>query len=102
MNAIAQPVPGGPLRRASDLLYTRRGLLLLALLAPPLLWFGVVYLGWRATSTLSLACRRIRGERVAVSMPWAPGIETRSMRGGQLLAISSLSLSRSINSVSLR
>ena len=32
-------------RRASDLLYTRRGLLLLALLAPPLLWFGVVYVG---------------------------------------------------------
>ena len=31
--------------RISDLLYTRRGLLLLALLAPPLLWFGVVYLG---------------------------------------------------------
>ena len=29
----------------SDLLYTRRGLLLLALLAPPLLWFGVIYLG---------------------------------------------------------
>ena len=36
---------GGPLRRLSDLLYTRRGLLLLALLAPPLLWFGVIYLG---------------------------------------------------------
>ena len=32
-------------RRISDLLYTRRGLLLLALLAPPLLWFGVIYLG---------------------------------------------------------
>lgn len=32
-------------RRVSDLLYTRRGLLLCALLAPPLLWFGVVYLG---------------------------------------------------------
>ncbi|MFN0186952.1 MAG: ABC transporter permease [Aquabacterium sp.] len=32
-------------RQVSDLLYTRRGLLLLALLAPPLLWFGVVYLG---------------------------------------------------------
>ncbi len=32
-------------RRTSDLLYTRRGLLLLALLAPPLLWFGVIYLG---------------------------------------------------------
>ncbi len=32
-------------RRVSDALYTRRGLLLLALLAPPLLWFGVIYLG---------------------------------------------------------
>jgi putative spermidine/putrescine transport system permease protein len=32
-------------RRLSDLLYMRRGLLLLALLAPPLLWFGVIYLG---------------------------------------------------------
>ena len=32
-------------RRLSDLLHTRRGLLLLALLAPPLLWFGVIYLG---------------------------------------------------------
>lgn len=36
---------GGFVRWLSDLLYTRRGLLLLALLAPPLLWFGVVYLG---------------------------------------------------------
>jgi putative spermidine/putrescine transport system permease protein len=33
------------MRRVSDLLYARRGLLLLALLAPPMLWFGVVYLG---------------------------------------------------------
>jgi putative spermidine/putrescine transport system permease protein len=32
-------------RRVSDLLYTRRGLLVFALLAPPLLWFGVIYLG---------------------------------------------------------
>lgn len=39
------PGPGGARRRISDLLYTRRGLLLLALLAPPLLWFGVIYLG---------------------------------------------------------
>jgi putative spermidine/putrescine transport system permease protein len=46
--ALALPVQGpspGTRRRVSDLLYTRRGLLLLALLAPPLLWFGVVYLG---------------------------------------------------------
>ena len=39
------PAPGGARRRLSDLLYTRRGLLLTALLAPPLLWFGVIYLG---------------------------------------------------------
>ncbi len=39
------PPPSGWRLRVSDLLYTRRGLLLLALLAPPLLWFGVVYLG---------------------------------------------------------
>ncbi len=32
-------------RRTSDLLYTRRGVLMLALLGPPLLWFGVIYLG---------------------------------------------------------
>ena len=43
--APPRPPPSGLRRRASDLLYTRRGLLLLALLAPPLLWFGVVYLG---------------------------------------------------------
>jgi putative spermidine/putrescine transport system permease protein len=44
--ALALPAPThGLRRRVSDLLYTRRGLLLLALLAPPLLWFGVVYLG---------------------------------------------------------
>ena len=49
MNTMALPVPaastGGPLRRLSDLLYTRRGLALGVLLVPPLLWFGVVYLG---------------------------------------------------------
>lgn len=39
------PAPLSLRRRTSDLLYTRRGLLLLALLAPPLLWFGVIYLG---------------------------------------------------------
>jgi putative spermidine/putrescine transport system permease protein len=42
--ALAAPAPGLQ-RRVSDLLYTRRGVLLLALLAPPLLWFGVIYLG---------------------------------------------------------
>lgn len=45
MTAWAAPAPPTLRRRASDLLYTRRGLLLLALLAPPLLWFGVIYLG---------------------------------------------------------
>jgi putative spermidine/putrescine transport system permease protein len=44
--SLALPAPrGGALRRLSDLLYTRRSLLLLALLAPPLLWFGIIYLG---------------------------------------------------------
>jgi putative spermidine/putrescine transport system permease protein len=44
--SLALPAaPAGWQRRLSDLLYTRRGLLLLALLAPPLLWFGVIYLG---------------------------------------------------------
>jgi len=43
--ALPRPVPGGVLRTLSTTLYTRRGLLLTALLAPPLLWFGVVYLG---------------------------------------------------------
>lgn len=37
--------PDGVLRRASDALVTRHGLLLLLLLIPPLLWLGVVYLG---------------------------------------------------------
>lgn len=41
---LAPPTPSLR-RRVSDLLYTRRGLLLFALLAPPLLWFGVIYLG---------------------------------------------------------
>lgn len=45
MTTIAAPGPPTLRRRASDLLYTRRGLLLLVLLAPPLLWFGVIYLG---------------------------------------------------------
>jgi putative spermidine/putrescine transport system permease protein len=47
VSALVLPgaAPRGVQRRLSDLLYTRRGLLLLALLAPPLLWFGVVYLG---------------------------------------------------------
>ena len=45
MNTLAVSAPGGWQRRVSDLLYTRRGLLLGVLLGPPLLWFGVIYLG---------------------------------------------------------
>ena len=45
-HALPQPLPAaGVLDRLSALLYTRRGLLAGLLLAPPLLWFGVVYLG---------------------------------------------------------
>lgn len=42
---LAQPGHRGPLRRLSDLLYRHRALALAALLVPPLLWFGVIYLG---------------------------------------------------------
>lgn len=46
MNAVALPMPRQDLAtRLSTLLYTRRGLLLACLLVPPLLWFGVIYLG---------------------------------------------------------
>jgi putative spermidine/putrescine transport system permease protein len=46
MTTLALPARStGLRRRASDLLYTRRGLLLALLLTPPLLWFGVIYLG---------------------------------------------------------
>lgn len=41
----ARPAPVSLSRRLSDLLYTRRGLLLGVLLGPPLLWFGIIYLG---------------------------------------------------------
>ncbi len=45
--SAAQAQPGGPraLRRFSSYLYARPQLLLLALLTPPLLWLGVIYLG---------------------------------------------------------
>jgi putative spermidine/putrescine transport system permease protein len=44
--AASMSEPGdGLLRRVSDVLVTRQGLLLLLLLVPPLLWLGVVYLG---------------------------------------------------------
>lgn len=42
---LAQPARRGALRRLSDALYRHRALALAALLVPPLLWFGVVYLG---------------------------------------------------------
>lgn len=47
MSALAWEVrpAGGWSRRVSDLFYTRRGLLIVALLLPPMLWFGVIYLG---------------------------------------------------------
>jgi putative spermidine/putrescine transport system permease protein len=49
VNTLAAPLPPAPRpplrRRASDVLFTRRGLLLALLLVPPLLWFGVIYLG---------------------------------------------------------
>jgi len=41
----ALTMPSGLVNRVSTLLYTRRGLLLTLLLLPPLLWFGVIYLG---------------------------------------------------------
>jgi len=49
-SASAPPAPAGPtraglLRAVSTLLYRRSTLYLLLLLAPPLLWFGVVYVG---------------------------------------------------------
>ncbi len=46
MSSLTLPPPRNSLAdRLSTLLYTRRGLLLGLLLAPPLLWFGVIYLG---------------------------------------------------------
>lgn len=46
MSKPTHPAAYGSLAdRLSTLLYTRRGLLLALLLTPPLLWFGVIYLG---------------------------------------------------------
>lgn len=45
MSTAALPARDSLADRLSTLLYTRRGLLLALLLAPPLLWFGVIYLG---------------------------------------------------------
>ncbi len=43
--AAARPLSAGPLARLSALLHMHPRLLLLLLLAPPLLWLGVIYLG---------------------------------------------------------
>lgn len=45
MSAAAFPARDSLADRLSTLIYTRRGLLLALLLAPPLLWFGIIYLG---------------------------------------------------------
>jgi putative spermidine/putrescine transport system permease protein len=45
MNAVITSQQSGPLRGISNLLYRRSTLYLLLLLTPPLLWFGVVYIG---------------------------------------------------------
>lgn len=45
MSAAAIPLEGGIRRQLSDLLFRRPSFLLLLLLAPPLLWLGIVYLG---------------------------------------------------------
>lgn len=42
---LVPPARRGALRRLSDALYRHRALALAALLVPPLLWFGVIYLG---------------------------------------------------------
>ena len=46
-SALPLPPPPAPglADRLSTLIYTRKGLLLAVLLVPPLLWFGVIYLG---------------------------------------------------------
>jgi putative spermidine/putrescine transport system permease protein len=43
--AAVIPLEGGVTRRVSDVLFRRPSFLLLLLLAPPLLWLGIVYLG---------------------------------------------------------
>ncbi|MHC5350083.1 ABC transporter permease [Metapseudomonas furukawaii] len=45
MAAVIMHRPTGPMRGLSTLLYRRSTLYLLLLLTPPLLWFGVVYVG---------------------------------------------------------
>ena len=43
--ALSTPPSDSPLRRVSDVLVRRRGLLLAVMLTPPLLWLGIIYLG---------------------------------------------------------
>lgn len=45
MSAVALPAPGGRAGGLSRFLHGRPGLVLLLLLAPPLLWLGIIYLG---------------------------------------------------------
>ncbi|AYF87232.1 ABC transporter permease [Pseudomonas sp. JS3066] len=45
MSAVIANHRSGPLRGISNLLYRRSTLYLLLLLTPPLLWFGVIYIG---------------------------------------------------------
>ncbi|MGQ7818635.1 ABC transporter permease [Metapseudomonas furukawaii] len=45
MDAVIIRRPAGPMRGLSSFLYRRSTLYLLLLLTPPLLWFGVVYVG---------------------------------------------------------
>jgi putative spermidine/putrescine transport system permease protein len=57
---LARSAPhDGVLRRISDVLVGKPGLLLLFLLRPPLLWLGVVYL--RAARAELVLDRRVRG-----------------------------------------
>ncbi len=49
---MAAAVKANPLERLSDLFWRRPSVLLIALLAPPLLWLGVVYLGSLASLLL--------------------------------------------------
>jgi len=45
MSTVSTPAAHGPFARMSDALWRNPRLLLLILLAPPLLWLGVIYLG---------------------------------------------------------
>jgi putative spermidine/putrescine transport system permease protein len=53
MSSVSLSTPGGPVRRLAGLLHRRPGLRLSALLAAPLLWLVVAYLGALAALLLS-------------------------------------------------